>query len=297
MTTRYFVPGLRMLLGSIGHDVNCLEAGTITDALALVTQHPDIELCLLDLSLKDEQGFGAIQHIKTTSPHIASACGRESRSAPASARPDRIQRRPGFQTSASSPARSQRKHRSDRPFTGKSPQRPARSISSIGGVLRSGNPRRGPRETDHRVRAEFQHPAAQKSLSSIQELEPLRVLGDPVAIGRIARNLIDNAIRYTDQSTVEISLHSEVLGDAALAVMAMTDTGKGIPASEHSRIFEEFYQLDNPGRDRSRGVGLLGDRAALVRTDRRDDQCRVHARRRHELPAPPSGALECGRAG
>ena len=31
---------------------------------------------------------------------------------------------------------------------------------------------------------------------------------------------------------------------------------QGIPASEHDQIFEEFYQLDNPGRDRSKGVGL-----------------------------------------
>jgi CheY-like chemotaxis protein len=36
----------------------------------------------------------------------------------------------------------------------------------------------------------------------------------------------------------------------------VTDSGKGIPVSEQSRIFEEFYQLDNPGRDRNKGVGL-----------------------------------------
>ena len=103
---------------------------------------------------------------------------------------------------------------------------------------------------------EFQHPAGQKSLAVIQELDPVRVLGDPVAIGRITRNLIDNAIKYTEQGNVRVALHTELAGDASLAVLTVTDTGKGIPASEHSRIFEEFYQLDNPGRDRSRGVGL-----------------------------------------
>ena len=106
------------------------------------------------------------------------------------------------------------------------------------------------------VCAEFQHAAAQKSLSLLQELQPTRVLGDPVAIGRIARNLIDNAIKYTDQGTVRVTLHPEQSRDDQKAVLTVTDTGKGIPASEHSRIFEEFYQLDNPGRDRSRGVGL-----------------------------------------
>ena len=106
------------------------------------------------------------------------------------------------------------------------------------------------------VCAEFQHAAAQKSLSLLQELEPARVLGDPVAIGRIARNLIDNAIKYTDQGTVRITLRTELPGGERRAVLTVSDSGKGIPISEHSRIFEEFYQLDNPGRDRSRGVGL-----------------------------------------
>lgn len=64
-----------------------------------------------------------------------------------------------------------------------------------------------------------------------QEPEPLRTLGDPIAISRIARNLIDNAIKYTDHGTVRISLHAEASPDAALAVLAVTDTGKGIPAS------------------------------------------------------------------
>lgn len=97
---------------------------------------------------------------------------------------------------------------------------------------------------------------AQKSLLLTHELTPVRVLGDPVAIGRIARNLIDNAIKYTERGTIRVTTHSEFLGHAPLAVLSVFDTGKGIPASEQGRIFEEFYQLDNPGRDRSKGVGL-----------------------------------------
>jgi signal transduction histidine kinase len=106
------------------------------------------------------------------------------------------------------------------------------------------------------VCAEFQHAAAQKSLELLQELKPARVLGDPVAIGRIARNLIDNAIKYTEQGTLRISLQTGETSGQRQAILMITDTGKGIPFSEHARIFEEFYQLDNPGRDRSRGVGL-----------------------------------------
>ena len=106
------------------------------------------------------------------------------------------------------------------------------------------------------VCTEYQRSVAQKGLALIQELTPVRVQGDAVALARIARNLIDNAIKYTDRGEVRVALDQEMLGNAALAVLTVSDTGKGIPASEHGRIFEEFYQLDNPGRDRSRGVGL-----------------------------------------
>lgn len=66
-----FRAGLRMLLGTIGHNVSCLEAATVTEALATIEQHTDIELCLLDLSLKNEHGFSAIEHIKNTAPQVA----------------------------------------------------------------------------------------------------------------------------------------------------------------------------------------------------------------------------------
>lgn len=66
-----FRAGLRMLLATIGHNVRCLEASTIADALALIALHPDLEICLLDLELKQEQGFLAIRQIKETAPQIA----------------------------------------------------------------------------------------------------------------------------------------------------------------------------------------------------------------------------------
>jgi len=66
-----FRAGLRMLLGSIGNDVSCVEAATATEALAAIARHTDIELCLLDLNLKNERGFAAITQIKDTAPHVA----------------------------------------------------------------------------------------------------------------------------------------------------------------------------------------------------------------------------------
>lgn len=66
-----FRAGLRMLLGTIGHAVVSFEAATIAEALATIAGHPDIELCLLDLSLKNEQGLAAIERLKDAAPGIA----------------------------------------------------------------------------------------------------------------------------------------------------------------------------------------------------------------------------------
>jgi DNA-binding NarL/FixJ family response regulator len=66
-----FRAGLRMLLGTIGQNVECLEAANVSDALALISQHTDIQLCLLDLALKNEHGLDAVQKIKETAPQVA----------------------------------------------------------------------------------------------------------------------------------------------------------------------------------------------------------------------------------
>jgi signal transduction histidine kinase/ActR/RegA family two-component response regulator len=128
--------------------------------------------------------------------------------------------------------------------------------------LSAGNyvPEREPFAVDrvlHEVCNEFQDAAARKGLSLVVELAAIQVLGDAVAVGRITRNLIDNAIKYTETGEVRVTLSQEQDQDGApLATINVADTGKGIPESEHAKIFEEFYQIDNPGRDRSRGVGL-----------------------------------------
>jgi signal transduction histidine kinase/CheY-like chemotaxis protein len=106
------------------------------------------------------------------------------------------------------------------------------------------------------VCTEYGQAAAQKNLLLVQRLEPVRVMGDAVALGRIARNLIDNAIKYTDAGQVQIFTGLDGAQAPPRAVLSVKDTGKGIPEAEQAKIFEEFYQLDNPGRDRSKGVGL-----------------------------------------
>jgi signal transduction histidine kinase/CheY-like chemotaxis protein len=82
--------------------------------------------------------------------------------------------------------------------------------------------------------------------------DPVHVETDPVLLERIVRNLLDNALKYTSAGGVSLRARRE--GDRA--VLTVADTGPGIPRAEQERVFEEFYQLSNPERDRSRGIGL-----------------------------------------
>ena len=75
---------------------------------------------------------------------------------------------------------------------------------------------------------------------------------DPVLLERIIENFITNAIRYTAQGS--ISIQHEISGDVVR--INVSDTGTGIPDEELARIFDEFYQLGNTVRDRSKGLGL-----------------------------------------
>jgi signal transduction histidine kinase/ActR/RegA family two-component response regulator len=78
------------------------------------------------------------------------------------------------------------------------------------------------------------------------------VYTDKTALERVLRNLLQNAIKYTYSG--HILLVVEVDGSSLLLTIA--DTGPGMSETEHMRIFEEFYQIDNPERDRQRGLGL-----------------------------------------
>ncbi|RZU01031.1 ATP-binding response regulator [Rivibacter subsaxonicus] len=78
------------------------------------------------------------------------------------------------------------------------------------------------------------------------------VCTDPLLLERIVRNLIDNALKYTERGQVTVRLRP--IGERL--ELSIADTGRGIPEHEQARVFEEFYQLGNPGRDRERGLGL-----------------------------------------
>ncbi|CAO3454319.1 hypothetical protein [Azospirillum argentinense] len=78
------------------------------------------------------------------------------------------------------------------------------------------------------------------------------VLSDRVLLGRMVRNLLENAVKYTERGAVQIAVQVQG-GQVRIEV---SDTGIGIPPDQLTRIFAEFHQLNNPERDRARGLGL-----------------------------------------
>lgn len=78
------------------------------------------------------------------------------------------------------------------------------------------------------------------------------VYADPVLLTRVARNLLSNGLKYTEKGFVKIS-SSRTDGKIELVV---EDTGVGVPENKIDAIFSEFTQLQNPERDRNKGLGL-----------------------------------------
>jgi CheY-like chemotaxis protein len=78
------------------------------------------------------------------------------------------------------------------------------------------------------------------------------VCTDKVLLERLFRNLIDNAIKYTNAGSVQI----DVTREAGHCVVRIRDSGIGVEEEKQAQIFEEFFQVGNPERDRNQGLGL-----------------------------------------
>jgi signal transduction histidine kinase/CheY-like chemotaxis protein len=103
-----------------------------------------------------------------------------------------------------------------------------------------------------RIEADYRPVARDKGLSFRVAPVDAEVQTDPVLLERVVRNLVDNAFKYTAAGGVDLIAER----DEGTVTIAVRDTGAGIPDAEHERIFEEFYQIGNPERDRTNGLGL-----------------------------------------
>ncbi len=122
-------------------------------------------------------------------------------------------------------------------------------------------------------------------------------LTDPVLLERCLRNLLDNALKYTPRGGVLLALRPW-RGDWRIEVV---DSGIGMPPAVLAQAFDEFFQADNPERDRARGLGLglaivqrlvrlMGHPFALHSRPDRGTRA-VLTLPRHAAAAPPPAAV------
>ena len=112
------------------------------------------------------------------------------------------------------------------------------------------------------VRSSFQSPARREGrITVVVDLEPglPPARGDRERIVQVLGNLVRNALRHTPEGGI-VSLQAHRAGDFIL--VAVQDTGAGIPEPQLSRIFDRFYRGDD-ARDRASGGAGLG--LAIVR--------------------------------
>jgi signal transduction histidine kinase len=115
-------------------------------------------------------------------------------------------------------------------------------------------------------------PAVELVARAPADLPPLRT--DPLLLGQVLRNLLSNALKFTESGQVTIIVNRPT---PELVSFAVADSGIGIAAADVDLVFEEFFQVPGPLQVRSRGtglglpyarrvVGLLGGALALTST-------------------------------
>jgi signal transduction histidine kinase len=107
----------------------------------------------------------------------------------------------------------------------------------------------------------FAQEAQDRGLKLLAELAPPHVpmllCGDPLRLRQILTNLISNAIKFTEQGEVLVSVRIvDVVEGGARVILAVSDTGMGIAAEAQQKIFEHFSQADESTTRQYGGTGL-----------------------------------------
>lgn len=102
------------------------------------------------------------------------------------------------------------------------------------------------------IAKEFEAVAIKKKLQFAWQLPSCTLRTDPYLLERIARNLLDNAFKYTDSGSVFL----ELVIESDHATLEVADTGPGIPVNEHEQIFSEFHRVGGRSGSSVAGSGL-----------------------------------------
>ena len=90
----------------------------------------------------------------------------------------------------------------------------------------------------------------------LPDAPPDALLGDPTRIRQILLNLVDNAIKFTHQGTVELCVSFDTVNDEAQCQFSVKDSGIGISRETQARLFQAFSQADTSTTRRYGGTGL-----------------------------------------
>jgi PAS domain S-box-containing protein len=134
---------------------------------------------------------------------------------------------------------------------------------------------------------------------------PDALVGDPTRLRQVLLNLVDNAIKFTNQGQVTLAIHRQPPPDhtdeVALLEFVVADTGIGIPHDKQARIFEAFAQADTSTTRQYGGTGLglsiasrlarlMGGRLSVASEPGKGSTFRFTAAFRLRPPAPAPSA-------
>jgi heavy metal sensor kinase len=95
--------------------------------------------------------------------------------------------------------------------------------------------------------------AEQKGIDlQMDRIQEVTMMGDKVRLQQLFTNLIDNAIKYTPEGSIRITVEK----DGENAIVQVRDTGIGIPQGEQEKIFKRFYRVDKSRSKEGGDVGL-----------------------------------------
>jgi signal transduction histidine kinase/ActR/RegA family two-component response regulator len=103
------------------------------------------------------------------------------------------------------------------------------------------------------LRVQFMHQTKEKGVNLQVEAQNHVIYSDVILLERVLRNLLSNAVQYTTSGSIFLRCEEHESGSK---LVTLEDTGIGIPAESVEDVFSEYYQLHNPARDRTKGLGL-----------------------------------------
>jgi len=89
------------------------------------------------------------------------------------------------------------------------------------------------------------------TIAKVMPSSPVKLVTDRTKLKRVIANLLSNAVKFTERGGVQVEC---TVGDDVR--ISIADTGIGIPGDALNKVFDEFFQLRNPERNRDKGAGL-----------------------------------------